>query len=190
MVVNSSSRGAQLEKKPHPAVVLAKRKRGDFLPYLCRKGSEGEVFSTICKQVYGVSNAVKNLIFQSLTVSVLAATVGSSAAVAQFLPPPPPSPPSPPPSPSSPSSSPPLPSFPPPPPAASGSPIRVPVPAAPGFPSVPASAPSSVRSEVYTLGAGDRIQMDIFNVPEYSGPNGQHQVQADGSLSLPLIGSL
>ncbi|MCC3566754.1 MULTISPECIES: SLBB domain-containing protein [unclassified Microcoleus] len=190
MVVNSSSRGAQLEKKPHPAVVLAKRKRGDFLPYLCRKGSEGEVFSTICKQVYGVSNAVKNLIFQSLTVSVLAATVGSSVAVAQFLPPPPPSPPSPPPSPSSPSSSPPLPSFPPPPPAASGSPIRVPVPAAPGFPSVPASAPSSVRSEVYTLGAGDRIQMDIFNVPEYSGPNGQHQVQADGSLSLPLIGSL
>jgi Periplasmic protein involved in polysaccharide export len=40
------------------------------------------------------------------------------------------------------------------------------------------------------LGAGDRIQMDIFNVPEYSGPNGQHQVQADGSLSLPLIGSV
>ncbi|MCC3426468.1 MAG: SLBB domain-containing protein [Microcoleus sp. PH2017_01_SCD_O_A] len=189
MVVNSSSRGAQLEKKPHPAVVLAKRKRGDFLPYLCRKGSEGEVFSTICKQVYGVSNAVKNLIFQSLTVSVLAATVGSSVAVAQFLPPPPPSPPSPPPSPSYP---PPSPSYPlPPPPASgSGSPIRVPVPAAPGFPSVPASAPSSVRSEVYTLGAGDRIQMDIFNVPEYSGPNGQHQVQADGSLSLPLIGSL
>jgi polysaccharide biosynthesis/export protein len=189
MVVNSSSRGAQLEKKPHPAVVLAKRKRGDFLPYLCRKGSEGEVFSTICKQVYGVSNAVKNLIFQSLTVSVLAATVGSSAAVAQFLPPPPPSPPSPPPSPSYP----PLPSFsplPPPPASGSGSPIRVPVPAAPGFPSVPASVPSSVRSEVYTLGAGDRIQMDIFNVPEYSGPNGQHQVQADGSLSLPLIGSL
>ncbi|WP_293332777.1 polysaccharide biosynthesis/export family protein [Microcoleus sp. CAWBG58] len=189
MVVNSSSRGAQLEKKPHPSVVLAKRKRGDFLPYLCRKGPEGEVFSKSCKQVYDVSNAVKNLIFQSLTVSVLAATVGSSAAVAQFLPPPPPSPPSPPPSPSYP----PLPSFsplPPPPASGSGSPIRVPVPAAPGFPSVPASAPSSVRSEVYTLGAGDRIQMDIFNVPEYSGPNGQHQVQADGSLSLPLIGSL
>ncbi|WP_293280889.1 polysaccharide biosynthesis/export family protein [Microcoleus sp. PH2017_36_ELK_O_B] len=122
-------------------------------------------------------------------MSVLAATVGSSVAVAQFLPPPPPSPPSPPPSPSYP---PPSPSYPlPPPPASgSGSPIRVPVPAAPGFPSVPASAPSSVRSEVYTLGAGDRIQMDIFNVPEYSGPNGQHQVQADGSLSLPLIGSL
>ncbi len=107
-------------------------------------------------------NTVKGLIVNCLTVSVLAA---SSPAAAQFLPPPPPSP-------------------------ASGSPLPVPVPSAPGFRGFPASAPSSVRSEVYTLGAGDRIQMDIFNVPEYSGPNGQHQVQADGSLSLPLIGSL
>ncbi|MBE9188470.1 SLBB domain-containing protein, partial [Microcoleus sp. LEGE 07076] len=64
------------------------------------------------------------------------------------------------------------------------------VPEAPGFQRFPASVPASVRSEVYTLGAGDRIQIDIFNVPEYSGPNGQHQIQADGSLSLPLIGSL
>ena len=106
-------------------------------------------------------NTVKGLIVNCLTVSVLAA---SSPAAAQFLPPPP-SP-------------------------ASGSPLPVPVPSAPGFRGFPASAPSSVRSEVYTLGAGDRIQMDIFNVPEYSGPNGQHQIQADGSLSLPLIGSL
>ena len=97
-------------------------------------------------------------------MSVLTA-VGSSPVVAQFLPPPPP--------------------------PASGDPAPVRVPAAPaGFRGFPASLPSSVRSEVYTLGAGDRIQMDIFNVPEYSGPNGQHQVQADGSLSLPLIGSL
>ncbi|MEG4344779.1 SLBB domain-containing protein [Microcoleus sp. A003_D6] len=109
---------------------------------------------------YSKLNTVKGLIVNCLTVSVLAA-VGSSPAAAQFLPPPPP--------------------------PASGSPVPVPV---PGFPGFPASAPSSVRSEVYTLGAGDRIQMDIFNVPEYSGPNGQHQIQADGSLSLPLIGSL
>ncbi len=40
----------------------------------------------------------------------------------------------------------------------------------------------------YTLGAGDRIQIDIFNVPEYSGENGQQQVLADGSLNLPLVG--
>jgi polysaccharide biosynthesis/export protein len=107
-------------------------------------------------------------IVKGLTASVLMAILGSSPAVAQFLPPPPP--------------------------PASDSPIPVPVPAVPGFPSVPANGSSngssSVRSEVYTLGAGDRVQMDIFNVPEYSGPNGQHQVSADGSLSLPLIGSV
>ena len=115
---------------------------------------------------YSGLNTVQGLIVKCLTVSVLAA--GSSPAVAQFLPPPPP------------------------PPSSSGS--AIPVPAVPGFPSAPANGPvnasSSVRSEVYTLGAGDRIQVDIFNVPEYSGPNGQHQIQADGSLSLPLIGSI
>ncbi len=110
---------------------------------------------------YSKFNTVKGFTVKILTVSALAA--GSSPAMAQFLPPPPPPP---------------------------GSSVPVPVPAVPGFPAVPASAPSSVRSEVYTLGAGDRIQMDIFNVPEYSGPNGQHQVQADGSLNLPLIGSV
>ncbi|MCW6051604.1 SLBB domain-containing protein [Lyngbya sp. CCAP 1446/10] len=164
MVVKSSSRGVQLDKKSQPSASFADRERREVLPYLRRKGSEGDVLSKSGKLGYRASNAVKNLIFQSLTVSVLAAAVGSSPAAAQFLPPPPP--------------------------PASGSPLPVPVPAAPGFSTFPANAPSSVRSEVYTLGAGDRIQMDIFNVPEYSGPNGQHQIQADGSLSLPLIGSL
>lgn len=42
----------------------------------------------------------------------------------------------------------------------------------------------------YTLGSGDRIQVDIFNVPEYSGENGRHQVLADGSLNLQLIGKV
>ncbi|MBD1829107.1 SLBB domain-containing protein [Microcoleus vaginatus GB1-A2] len=165
MVVKSSSHGVQLEKESHPSVPFAEREGEEFLPFPARKGAEAEVSSKSCKLSYWASNAVKNLIFKSLTVSVLAA-VGSSPAAAQFLPPPPPPPP------------------------ASGSPVPVPVPAAPRFPEFPASSPSSVRSEVYTLGAGDRIQMDIFNVPEYSGPNGQHQVQADGSLSLPLIGSV
>ena len=45
-------------------------------------------------------------------------------------------------------------------------------------------------SKRYTLGAGDRLQIDIFNVPEYSGKNGQHQVQIDGTLNLPLIGNV
>ena len=71
--------------------------------------------------------------------------------------------------------------LPPPPP-----PLPVPVPAP--FP-VPLQ-PAIQTSEAYTLGAGDRIQIDIFNVPEYSGPNGQHQILADGTLSLPLIGNL
>ncbi|MEG4417147.1 SLBB domain-containing protein [Microcoleus sp. LAD1_D5] len=162
MVVKSYSRKVQLEKKSHPFVPFAGREREEFLPFAARRGAQGDIFSKSCKLSYWASNAVKSLIAQSLTVSVLA-TVGSSPAAAQFMPPPPP-------------------------PADTGSPVQVP--AAPGFPGFPASAPSSVRSEVYTLGAGDRIQMDIFNVPEYSGPNGQHQVQADGSLSLPLIGSV
>jgi polysaccharide export outer membrane protein len=42
----------------------------------------------------------------------------------------------------------------------------------------------------YTLGAGDKIQVDIFNVPEYSGENGRYQILVDGSLNLPLIGRL
>ena len=42
----------------------------------------------------------------------------------------------------------------------------------------------------YTLGPGDYVQIDIFNVPEYSGKNGQHQIQIDGALNLPLIGNV
>ena len=63
-------------------------------------------------------------------------------------------------------------------------PVPVPIP----FPTT--AQPTISSSEAYTLGAGDRIQIDIFNVPEYSGPNGQHQILADGTLSLPLIGNL
>jgi polysaccharide export outer membrane protein len=171
MVMKSSSQGVQLDRKSYPSASSAQRESRGFIASVCRKATEGEVLSKSDKLGYGRSNAVKNLILQSLTVSVLA--VGSSPAAAQFLPPPPPLPPPP-------ASS----------PASAGSTLPVPVPTAPGFPLVPASVPSSVRSEVYTLGAGDRIQMDIFNVPEYSGTNGQHQIEADGSLSLPLIGSL
>ncbi|MEG4014603.1 MULTISPECIES: SLBB domain-containing protein [unclassified Microcoleus] len=162
MVVKSSSRGVQLDKKPDPRAFLALTEMVRLFASVSRKGTRRDVSSKSCKLGYLTSNAVKNLIVQSLTVSVLGA-VGSFPAAAQFLPPPPP-------------------------PPASGEPISVP--AAPGFPGLPESAPASFRSEVYTLGAGDRIQIDIFNVPEYSGPNGQHQIQADGSLSLPLIGSL
>ncbi len=39
----------------------------------------------------------------------------------------------------------------------------------------------------YTLGAGDRIHLGIFNVPEYTG---EHQVLVDGSINLPLVGNV
>lgn len=53
-----------------------------------------------------------------------------------------------------------------------------------------AAAPAAVINEEYILGPGDKIQIDIFNVPEYSGSNGQHQVLVDGTLNLPLIGRI
>lgn len=39
----------------------------------------------------------------------------------------------------------------------------------------------------YTLGAGDRIRLDILNVPEYSG---EFQVLVNGAINLPLIGKV
>jgi polysaccharide export outer membrane protein len=41
--------------------------------------------------------------------------------------------------------------------------------------------------EGYLLGAGDRLRVDIFNVPEYSG---EFQVLVDGTLNLPLVGTV
>lgn len=39
----------------------------------------------------------------------------------------------------------------------------------------------------YTLGSGDQIRLDIFQVEEYSG---DYPVLVDGSISLPLVGNL
>lgn len=39
--------------------------------------------------------------------------------------------------------------------------------------------------DAYTLGPGDTINISVFNVPEYSGPQ---RVSADGSINLPAIG--
>jgi protein involved in polysaccharide export with SLBB domain len=53
---------------------------------------------------------------------------------------------------------------------------------------IPATALSSQSvDENYTLGAGDQIQINLFNVPEYSGTQ---QVLADGSVNLPLVGKV
>ncbi len=49
---------------------------------------------------------------------------------------------------------------------------------------------TAVPSDTYTLGAGDRIQIDIFDAPEYSGDRGRTQVLVDGTLNLPLVGNV
>lgn len=66
-------------------------------------------------------------------------------------------------------------------------------PAAKPKPTKPSSLGRSITNfnrDSYTLGAGDQIQIDIFNVPEYSGQNGRYQVLVDGTLNLPLVGSV
>jgi polysaccharide biosynthesis/export protein len=45
---------------------------------------------------------------------------------------------------------------------------------------------SGVESD-YTLGSGDQIRLDIFQVEEYSG---DYPVLVDGTISLPLVGNL
>ena len=41
------------------------------------------------------------------------------------------------------------------------------------------------EEEAYTLGAGDRIRIEILKVPQYSG---EYEILIDGSLNLPLAG--
>ncbi|MEO1670973.1 MAG: polysaccharide biosynthesis/export family protein, partial [Cyanobacteria bacterium J06631_2] len=51
---------------------------------------------------------------------------------------------------------------------------------------LPAASPEFATDETdYTLGAGDRINLDIFQVEEYSG---EYPVLVDGTISLPLVG--
>ena len=64
-------------------------------------------------------------------------------------------------------------------------------PAMPGLdgvmaPTADGASPLAI-DHTYILGAGDRIQLDVFNVPEYSG---EHQILADGSLNLPMLGKV
>lgn len=44
--------------------------------------------------------------------------------------------------------------------------------------------------DAYVLGAGDRVRIDIFDVPELSAENGTYTVLADGTLNLPWIGTV
>lgn len=56
-----------------------------------------------------------------------------------------------------------------------------------------ASTPTGLAAEAggpdnrYNLGVGDRLQITVFNVPEYSG---EQQVLADGTLNLPVVGKI
>ena len=42
-------------------------------------------------------------------------------------------------------------------------------------------------ADSYTLGPGDRLRIDIFNVPEYSG---EFFVLGDGAVNLPVVGAI
>ena len=46
---------------------------------------------------------------------------------------------------------------------------------------------STLISDAYTLGPGDRLRIDVLKLPQFSG---EFQVLADGSLTLPQIGSI
>ena len=48
------------------------------------------------------------------------------------------------------------------------------------------ASPQAV-DETYTLGAGDRLQINLFNVPELSG---EFRVAADGQMNLPWVGTV
>jgi polysaccharide export outer membrane protein len=65
---------------------------------------------------------------------------------------------------------------------------RVPPPPPPGSSLPPIGNSGSLTQEAaYTLGAGDRIALEIFGVPEFSR---EYQVLVDGTLNLPIIRSV
>ncbi|NJN57651.1 MAG: sugar ABC transporter substrate-binding protein [Leptolyngbyaceae cyanobacterium SL_5_9] len=49
------------------------------------------------------------------------------------------------------------------------------------------SLPATAIDPSYRLGPGDSIQVNFFNVPEYSGPQ---QVLADGTINMPAVGGV
>jgi polysaccharide biosynthesis/export protein len=54
-------------------------------------------------------------------------------------------------------------------------------------PGIRVSAPENSFADSYTLGPGDRLRVDIFNVPEYSG---EFYVLGDGAINLPVVGAI
>lgn len=69
--------------------------------------------------------------------------------------------------------------------------VTLPVPGMAQLPNLSSPATTSTtlvsQNTGYTLGGGDRLRLDVFNVPEYSG---EFQVLVDGTLNLPVVGSV
>ncbi|MGJ5630266.1 SLBB domain-containing protein [Nostoc sp. CALU 1950] len=54
----------------------------------------------------------------------------------------------------------------------------------------PATQPPATQTQIdtnYSLGGGDRIRVNVFEVPEYTG---EYQIPPGGAINLPLIGSV
>jgi polysaccharide biosynthesis/export protein len=49
------------------------------------------------------------------------------------------------------------------------------------------AAPQAAEGDGYLLGAGDRVKLDFFNVPEFSG---EYQVLPNGTINLPQVGAV
>ena len=61
-------------------------------------------------------------------------------------------------------------------------------PPAPPTPATPPTPPTAMQIDnTYTLGGGDRIAVNVLEVPEYSG---EYQIPPGGAINLPLIGSV
>lgn len=67
-----------------------------------------------------------------------------------------------------------------------------PFPVVPTTPVPPLSEPPAdpLYEDEYVLGPQDQIQVDIFNVPEFSGDEGAHTLQVDGTANFPWIGNI
>ena len=69
-----------------------------------------------------------------------------------------------------------------------GLPAQALTPRSPQFMAVPqATAAPVINDDGYILGAGDRIKLDVFSVPEFSG---EYVVLPNGAVNLPQVGML
>jgi polysaccharide biosynthesis/export protein len=61
------------------------------------------------------------------------------------------------------------------------------VPSPSGFDSSSSLKQASLRPTTYRLGPGDRLRIDVFNVPQYSG---EYLIFTDGTIDLQVIGTV